>query len=83
MTKHDEIRQILHDAKFKFSDGRTALDMTDEEVETFIVEFVKKMTELSRQMTKVMQALTVTVTQTARSFQNLEQVLADAEQRQI
>lgn len=83
MTKHDEIRQILHDAKFKFSDGRTALDMTDEEVETFIVEFVKKMTELSRQMTKVMRALTVTVTQTVQSFQNLEQVLADAEQRQI
>lgn len=81
MTKHDEVRQILHNAKFKFNDGRTALDMTDDEVETFVVEFVKKMTELSRQMTKVMQALTVTVTQTAESFQNLGKVLAEAEQR--
>lgn len=60
MTKHDEIRQILHEtALLKFDDGRTALDMTDEEVEIFVAHFIKIMAEFGRHMTKVVQGAVV------------------------
>lgn len=59
MTKHDEIRQILHEGGFKFKDGRTALDMTDEEVEKFIVHFISVMAELGRQMANVVGEMVV------------------------
>lgn len=82
MTKHDEVRKILHDTGFKFDDGRTALDMTDEEVERFVVEFVARMSELGRQMTKTMQSLAVTVSQAVEPMQNLGRLLAEAEAQQ-
>jgi hypothetical protein len=57
MTRHDEVRQILHDAGFQFKDGRTALDMTDEEVDLFVVEFIARMSELGRQLAVIFQRM--------------------------
>lgn len=79
MTRHDEVRQILHDTGFKFSDGRSALDMTDEEVEKFVVIFVSKMSELGRIMTKAFQAFTVSIVQAIEPLRDLNQVLAEDE----
>lgn len=78
MTKHAEVRQILHDTGFKFTDGRTALDMTDEEVEQFVVIFIARMSELGRQMTKAMHTLTVSITQALEPLQNLGHLLEES-----
>lgn len=79
MTKHDEVRQILHDTGFKFNDGRTALDMTDEEVEAFLVEFAARMSELGRQVTRVFESLTVSIVQATEPLRNLNLMLSEEE----
>lgn len=79
ITKHDEIRQILHETGFKFQDGRSALTMTDEEVEKFVIVFVSRMAELGRQMTKAFQQFAITITQAVEPMRNLNGVLAELE----
>lgn len=81
MTKHDEVRQILFDNGFKFDDGRTALDMTDEEVEAFLVEFISRLAALGRQMQVTMRTLAVSFTRIATSMQDLGKLLEEAEKR--
>lgn len=75
MMKHDEIRQILHESEFKFKDGRTALSMTDEEVEAFLVEFVSSMTQLGRQMEKILHNFSVAISQAIEPLRDLEVIL--------
>lgn len=75
MTKHDEIRQILYESGFTFKDGRTALTMTDAEVEAFLVRFMRAMTDLGRQMSKMFQSIAVAAAQATESLRNLEHML--------
>ncbi len=83
MTKHDEIRQILAETGFKFEDGRSALEMTDEEVEVWVAHFLKMMSELGRQLAAVMHNLTVSITQAIQPLQELNTLLQqDAEKLQ-
>lgn len=78
MTKHDEIRQILHEGGFQFKDSdRTALDMSDEEVEKFVFEFVSRMTHLGLQVTKAFQSLAVMITQAVEPLQDLGRILEE------
>lgn len=81
LSKHSEIRLILHETGFKFEDGRSALEMTDEEVEQFVIAFLAKMSELGRQMSKVFQQMAVTITQVMEPMRNLNTVLAEGEAR--
>lgn len=83
MTKHDEIRQILHESGFKFADGRTALEMTDEEVEKWLVWFVSAMSKLSRQFTNAFKSLTASVVAAIEPLQDLGRLLEDEESRDI
>jgi hypothetical protein len=87
MTKHDEVRQILHDTGFKFTDhsDRTALDMTDEEVDAFVIAFVSQMAELGRAMTASFQQLLISVNTAMEPMHDLGRVLAavEAERRRI
>lgn len=77
MTKHDEVRQILHDAGFKFKDGRSALEMTDEEVEKWLVHFSAVMSELGRQMTNAFTSMAASITQAIKPLQELNRLLED------
>lgn len=81
MTQHDDVRQILHDTGFKFEDGRTALDMTDEEVEKFVVEFVAHMSKFFQQMIPVMQQIGISIKSAMVPLQNLGKVLAENDER--
>lgn len=81
MERHDEIRRILHESGFKFKDSdRTALDMTDEEVEKFVTEFLARMAKLGREMSVVFQQFTVTITKAMEPVQDLGRMLAEAEE---
>ena len=83
MTNHDEVRKILYETGFTFKDSdRTALEMTDEEVNAFIVEFIARMSELGRQMSVAFQKLTVSIVQATKPLQDLGRVLAEAEAHQ-
>jgi hypothetical protein len=76
MSKHDEVRQILYESGFKFKDSnRTALDMTDAEVEAFLIRFVASMTELGRAMSAVFQSLAVSIARMVEPLQDLGHML--------
>lgn len=76
MTKHDEVRQILHSAGFKFENNeRTALSMTDEEVEIFLVEFSVRMTSLARELNAVFQTLAIAFNSAFQSLTELDSLL--------
>lgn len=78
MTKHDEVRQILHNRGFKFKDSeRTALDMTDEEVDAFLVEFFERMSKLAQALTVTFQQLTSTIVKAMEPLQDLSHLLAE------
>jgi len=79
VTKHDEVRQILHDAGFKFKDGRSALEMTDEEVEKWLVHFTAVMSDLGRQMANVFASIAASITKAVEPLQELNRLL-DEEQ---
>jgi hypothetical protein len=82
MTKHDEVRQILAQSGFKFDDGRSALEMTDEEVEAWLVHFTAVMGDLGRQMIIAMRSLAEAITNTVVPLQNLNQLLEEGEPEQ-
>ena len=75
MTKHDEVRQILHDTGFKFQDGRSALEMTDEEVEKWLFNFFEVITKFSHQITVSMQAMVDSIAKAMKSLQELNRLL--------
>lgn len=79
LTKHDEVRQILHETGFKFDDGRSVLDMTDEEVDRFLVIFMANMTELARQMTQAFKPVIAAFNNAAKPLQNVTRMLAEME----
>lgn len=81
MTKHDEVRQILNDTGFKFKDGRSALEMTDEEVETWLVHFFAVMSDLGRQMTNAFASMAATITQAVKQLQELNRLLEEPDDR--
>lgn len=83
MTKHDEIRQILHDSGFKFKDGRSALEMTDEEVEKWLVAFVAIMSDFGRQLNTAFKSLAASITQAIKPLQDLGRLLEDEASRDI
>lgn len=86
MTKHDEVRQILYESGFAFKDSdRTALDMTDEEVEAFIVAFVSQMAELGRAMRASFEQMIVSINRAIEPMHDLSRVLAavEVERRRI
>lgn len=82
MTKHDEVRQILHDTGFKFTDDRTALDMTDAQVEEFLINFLSIMGDFAR---KVNESMRVTMVQFASAVEpiraDMAVLLANQEKR--
>jgi hypothetical protein len=76
MSKHDEVRQILHDSGFKFKDSeRTALDMTDEEVDEWLTKFVESMSAIGVQMAAALQRLTIAFTQAIEPMRELGKLL--------
>jgi hypothetical protein len=77
MTRHDEVRQILHDSGFKFKDGRSALEMTDEEVEKWLVHFFAVMSDLGRQLTSAFQAIATSMAQAIKPLQDLNRLLEE------
>lgn len=79
MTKHDEVRQILHDTGFGFKDGRTALDMTDEEVDKWLVAFVATMADVARDLATSFKTLTTSLIGVVERLQNLGHLLEEAE----
>lgn len=79
MTKHDEVRQILLESGFKFKDGRSPLEMTDEEVEQWLVAFASRMTELGRQLNILFQSMAVSISQAIRPLQDLNTLLEEGE----
>lgn len=79
MTKHDEVRQILASSGFKFRDGRSALEMTDEEVDRWLVHFVAVMGNLGHQLTIAFQSMAESITQAVKPLQELNRLLEEGE----
>jgi hypothetical protein len=79
MTHHDKVRQTLDKQGYRPNDGRSALEMTDEEVEVFIVEFVKRMGEVQRQLTATFTSLADVIVKATEPLKNLTQLLAEAQ----
>jgi hypothetical protein len=80
MTHHDKVRQTLHDSGFRSVDGRSALEMTDEEVEVFVVEFIKRMTAVHQQLNATFRSLAQSIVKATDPLRNLAQLLAEADQ---
>jgi len=81
VTKHDEVRQVLHDTQIvKFEDGRTALDMTDEEVEKFVAAFVTIMAEFGREVRTQIETAVISIGQAVGPYRaDLDRALSAME----
>jgi len=79
VTKHDEVRRILHESGFKFADGRLALEMTDEEVEQWLVHFSAAMSDFARQFTIALRSLAELIVKTIEPLKELNQLLDEEE----
>jgi DNA anti-recombination protein RmuC len=78
MSKHDEIRRILHESGFRFKDSeRTALDMTDEEVDEWLTKFGETVTVLAGQMAAARQRLTAAFTRALVPLRDLGKLLEE------
>jgi hypothetical protein len=78
VTHHDQVRQKLHASGFKPKDGRSALEMTDEEVETFVVAFVDRMVEINHSLVSTFRTLAASITEALEPLRDLGQLLAEA-----
>lgn len=79
MTKHDDMRQALHDTGFRFEGSeRTALDMTDEEVEKFVLEFMTRLTPVMRDFANSMRTLLAALVSATEPLRNLGELLVEA-----
>lgn len=83
MTKHDEVRQILHDSGFKFKDGRSALEMTDEEVEQWVTHFFAVMSDFARQFSATIRSLAGSVVTAMEPLKDLNRLLEEEPSRDI
>lgn len=81
MTKHDEVRQVLHDTGFKFNDGRSALEMTDEEVNQWVVHFFAVMSDFGKQWTNAMRSLTTAMITAIEPLKDLGRLLEEDKSR--
>jgi hypothetical protein len=82
MTRHDEVRQILHDSGFKFNEHQTAFDMTDEEVEIFLIEFTAAMSDFGRQLAATMNGIAKAMVKAFEPFrENMERIVIESEKR--
>lgn len=79
MTHHDKVRQTLDKQGYRPNDGRSALEMTDEEVDVFVVEFVKRMGQIQIQLTQTFHSLAETIVKVTEPLKNLAQLLAEAQ----
>jgi hypothetical protein len=80
MTKHDELRQILASSGFKFNNGQTAFDMTDEEVEKFVFEFISHMAKVGQQFATILNNAIVAMVAAIEPYrENMEKILIEAE----
>lgn len=79
MTHHDKVRQTLANQGYRPIDGRSALEMTDEEVDVFVVEFLKRMTALHQQLNATFRSLAQSIVKATDPLRNLAQLLAEAQ----
>jgi len=72
----------MHEAGFRFKDGRTALEATDEEVEAFLVNFLAVMGDFGRQLAAAMQATLKSLVKAIEPFrEDMELLLKEEEKR--
>jgi hypothetical protein len=79
MTHHDRVRQVLTRNGFQAKDGRLAADMTDEEVEAFVVAFIQNMSRIQHQLAETFSELAETVVRATEPLRDLGRLLAEAD----
>lgn len=78
MTHHDKVRQTLDKQGYRPNDGRSALEMTDEEVEVFVIEFIKRMGQIQSQLTATFTSLADAIVKATDPLKDLGKLLSEA-----